>query len=99
MKAVLQRRAALVPARLMTFAEFQKLMRSLGIKPRYARRIWNILTFELSQLGGAFPVSDDERVVEVGALRAYLAPTRRLKRLTGIGKKSEQALRRLAERL
>lgn len=81
------------------FPEFQELVSELGITPRHARRIWNTITFELLQLGGAFQVSDDERVAEVEALRSFLSPPRRLRYLPRIGKKSEKALRLLAGRL
>lgn len=79
--------------RLITFHEFQKLIEKECPDPRHARRIWNVVTFELMCLGGAFHISDDERVAEAEALRSYLDPTRRLRCLTGIGKKSEAALR------
>ena len=84
---------------LIGFPEFQELVSDLGITPRHAKRIWNTITFELLQLGGAFQVSDEERVVEVGALKAFLNPERRLRNLTRIGRKSEKALRLLAGRL
>ena len=89
----------LAQARLIAFPEFRKLMRDLGIHPRHAKRIWNTITFELLQLGGAFQISDYERVAEAGALRAFLSPTRRLRNLSRIGKKSERALRSLPEKL
>ncbi len=89
----------LAQARLIAFPEFQKLMEDLGIDPRHARQIWNTITFELLQLRGAFQLSDDERVAEAGALKAFLSPTRRLRHLSRIGRESEQALRSLAGHL
>ncbi len=91
--------APLAQARLITFSEFQKLMGNEGLSTRRIRRIWNILSFELLRLGGAFQVSDDERVIEMSALKAFLNPRRRLKHLIGIGKESERALRSLAGHL
>lgn len=86
-------------SRLITFHQFLKLIEKECPDPRHARRIWNTITFELMQLGGAFPVSDDERVAKRKALKEFLSPTRRLKNLTRIGKKSEQALRAIRDRL
>lgn len=85
--------------RLITFHQFQKLIEKECPDPRHARRIWNTITFELMLRGGAFQVSDDERVVEANALRDFLSPARRLKRLVRIGKKSEKTLRSLVDRL
>ena len=91
--------APLAQARLITFSEFQKLMGNESLNAKHVRRIWRILSFELLQLGGALKVSDDERVIEMSALKAFLSPGRRLKHLTGIGEKSERALRSLAGHL
>lgn len=90
------KRASLAQARLLTFPEFLKLMGDEGLSAKRVRRIWNILSFELLQTGGAFQVSDDERVIEMSALKGFLDPRRRLRNLTGIGKESERALRSLA---
>ena len=85
--------------RLITFHQFQKLIEKECPDPRHARRIWNTITFELMQLGEAFPVSDDERVASRIALKEFLDPSRRLKHLVRIGKKSEMALRAVHTRL
>ncbi len=89
----------LAQARLIAFPEFLKLMGNEGLSAKRVRRIWNILSFELLRLGGALQVGDDERKIEVSALKGFLDPRRRLKHLTGIGEKSEQALRSLSRRL